>query len=413
VEPPEPPDPVEGSDLSSGTFAMTISSLSRTERTADLRRIFKARRDLNHSELDSHVDMCVAGANTRVTDYTDTKVSVSTFSDSYEAIKDVPIATVATAWDDPATGEVIVLYINEALYFGDKMSHTMLCLNQLQANGWKVQDVPKPFDAESAHAIIDPTGTFRMPLEMSGMISYLPMRRPTDKELKTCVSYDLTSDVPWEPYSPSFREWEQRTPVETASGAPEDSTNPASMEEALSSYVASIHMDVDLFDDGYLLEWLIDSVQLTDNNTQRMIASVRSVLDGSESPMEGAEGAEDRTEGADPEQEESAATRSATQPLISTEHLARKWQIGLNKAQATLLATMQTGLRMVINPLARRYTTMLPHLRYPVVKKTLYLDTMFAKMAKSLRQHTCAQVFTDGVGFTHAYPMKKKSEAGD
>jgi hypothetical protein len=92
---------------------MTISSLSRTERTADLRRIFKARRDLNQSELDSHADTCVAGANTRVTEYTDTKVSVSPFSDSYEAIKDVPIATVATAWDDPATGEVIVLYINE------------------------------------------------------------------------------------------------------------------------------------------------------------------------------------------------------------------------------------------------------------------------------------------------------------
>jgi hypothetical protein len=43
----------------------------------------------------------------------------------------------------------------------------------------------------------------------------------------------------------------------------------------------------------------------------------------------------------------------------------------------------------------------------------LYSDIMFAQKTKSLRQHTCAQVFTDGVGFTHAYPMKKKSEAGD
>jgi hypothetical protein len=183
---------------------MTISSLLRTERTANLRRIFKAWRDLNQSELDSHADTCVAGTNTRVTDYTDTKVSVSPFSDSYEAIKDVPIVTVATAWDDPATGEVTVLYIHKALYFRDKMSHTLLCPNQLRANRWEVQDVPKQFDAESAHAIIDPTGTFRMPLEMSGMISYLPTRRPTDEELETCVSYDLTSDVPWEPYSPSF-----------------------------------------------------------------------------------------------------------------------------------------------------------------------------------------------------------------
>jgi hypothetical protein len=60
---------------------------------------------------------------------------------------------------------------------------------------------------------------------------------------------------------------------------------------------------------------------------------------------------------------------------------------------------------MVINPL--------PHLRYPVVKKTLYSDTMFAKKTKSLRQHTCVQVFTDSIGFTHAFPMKKKSGAGD
>jgi hypothetical protein len=45
-------------------------------------------------------------------------------------------------------------------------------------------------------------------------------------------------------------------------------------------YVAPSHLDVDPFDDGYLLEWLIDSVRLTDNNTQQMIASIQSVLDG-------------------------------------------------------------------------------------------------------------------------------------
>jgi hypothetical protein len=142
---------------------------------------------------------------------------------------------------------------------------------------------------------------------------------------------------------------------------------------------------MDPFDDSYLLERFIDSVRLTDDNTQRMIASVQSVLnDGSESPTEGAEGAGNRAEGADLSREESAATRSATQPLISTESLAKKWQIGLNKAQATLWATTQTGLRTVINPLMCRYTTRLPHLWYPVVKKTLYSDTMFARKNKSL-----------------------------
>jgi hypothetical protein len=98
------------------------------------------------------------------------------------------------------------------------------------------------------------------------------------------------------------------------------------------------------------------------------------------------------------------ATRSATQPLVTTESLAQKWQIRINKAQVTLRATTQTGLRMVINLLAHRYTTRLAHLWYPVVKKTLYSDTMFARKTKSLQQHMCMQVFTDGIGFTHAYP---------
>jgi hypothetical protein len=80
-----------------------------------------------------------------------------------------------------------------------------------------------------------------------------------------------------------------------------------------------------------LLEWLIDSIWLMDDNMQWMIASVQSVLDGSESPMEGAEGAGTHTEGEESVWEESAATSSASQPLISTESLAQKWQIGHDK----------------------------------------------------------------------------------
>jgi hypothetical protein len=160
---------------------------------------------------------------------------------------------------------------------------------------------------------------------------------------------------------------------------------------------------VDPFDDGYLLEWLIDSVRLMDDNTQRMISFVRTVLDGSESPMGGAEGAEDRAEGADPGREESAATRSATQPLISTESLAKKWQIGLDKAQATLRATMQTGLRMVINFGAS------------VHDKATTSSVSSCEEDALFGHYVCkeGQVFTDGISFTHAYPMKRKSEAWD
>jgi hypothetical protein len=113
-------------DPASGPFAMTISSLLRTERTADLRPIFMVRRDLNQLELDSHTDTCVAGANTRVTDYTNTKVSVSPFLDSYEAIKDVPIATVATAWDDPDRRSECSLHSRGPLFRGQYVPHSAL-----------------------------------------------------------------------------------------------------------------------------------------------------------------------------------------------------------------------------------------------------------------------------------------------
>jgi hypothetical protein len=47
----------------------------------------------------------------------------------------------------------------------------------------------------------------------------------------------------------------------TAVATAVDSTDSASTEEAKPLYVAADHMDVDLFDDGYLLERLIDLAQ--------------------------------------------------------------------------------------------------------------------------------------------------------
>jgi hypothetical protein len=73
----------------------------------------------------------VAGANTIPLWYSDHKVNVSPFIGEYSPINDIPIASVAAAWDDPSTGRTIILVINEALYFGDRMEYSLLCPNQL------------------------------------------------------------------------------------------------------------------------------------------------------------------------------------------------------------------------------------------------------------------------------------------
>jgi hypothetical protein len=157
-----------------------------------------------------------------------------------------------------------------------------------------------------------------------------------------------------------------------AATAATDSTSP---EEAVPLYM-------DYFEDMNLSERLIGSIQL-------LFVIKRLTNSDSETCTESTEGGE---------WEESAATRSTTQALVIMESLAQKWHIRLDKAHAMLRASTQTGLQMVVNPLACQYTTRLLHMWYTVVIKTFHSDTMLAKMARSLQQHTRAQVITDGVG---------------
>ena len=68
--------------------------------------------DDNRTELDSHADTCVAGSNTVPLWFSDDKVSVSPFIGEYTPLQDIPIASVATAWDSPVDGSTILLIIN-------------------------------------------------------------------------------------------------------------------------------------------------------------------------------------------------------------------------------------------------------------------------------------------------------------
>ena len=135
----------------------------------DLSKVHHPVMDSNRTELDSHADTCVAGANTIPLWFTDETVSVAPFIGEYSPLKDVPIASVAIAWDSPEDGRTLLLIINEALYFGDRMPHTLLCPNQLHFNGVNVYDTLKAFDPTSPHAIIIPWQA-ELPLQLSGVV---------------------------------------------------------------------------------------------------------------------------------------------------------------------------------------------------------------------------------------------------
>jgi hypothetical protein len=83
-------------------------------------------------ELNSHADTVVAGRNMVLLEASGETVQVSPYSPEYQPLSDIPIATCATAYDNPETGEVILLIFGQALYFGDRLATSLLSPNQIR-----------------------------------------------------------------------------------------------------------------------------------------------------------------------------------------------------------------------------------------------------------------------------------------
>ena len=67
-----------------------------------------------------------------------------------EAVKDVPVATVATGYVTPF-GDTVILIMHEALFFGESLQHTLINPNQIRHFGVPVND--NPFDTGSPFGI--------------------------------------------------------------------------------------------------------------------------------------------------------------------------------------------------------------------------------------------------------------------
>ena len=62
------------------------------------------------------------------------------YDKSIELVQNVPKVTGATAYDDPTTGKVIILFINEGLYYGEKLDHTLINPDEVREYGIPVWD---------------------------------------------------------------------------------------------------------------------------------------------------------------------------------------------------------------------------------------------------------------------------------
>jgi hypothetical protein len=136
--------------------------------------------------------------------------TVSGFHGDLGAVNDVPITDCCTAINLPDLQETLIVVCNEALYFGKGLEDSLISPNQLRANGVIVDTCPKQFSGwKSMHGIYVPDADIFIPFQIHSCISYFASCLPTDEELTTCRRITFTSELKWDPYSPTFAQEEE------------------------------------------------------------------------------------------------------------------------------------------------------------------------------------------------------------
>jgi hypothetical protein len=90
---------------------------------------------------------------------------------------------VATAYDCPNTGATFVLITNEALYFGDYLSFSLISPNQLRDNDIHVDERHRQHAPDSIFGILIPSEPLRIPFTLEGVIAEFDLRLTTSTEL--------------------------------------------------------------------------------------------------------------------------------------------------------------------------------------------------------------------------------------
>ena len=86
--------------------------------------------DEGQMELDTHADTGCASNHVRIIEFTGKSCTVSGFSTQLPSMPDIPIINGAVAYDHPDSGEVFIIQLNQFLYLGDKVEHTLIFPNQ-------------------------------------------------------------------------------------------------------------------------------------------------------------------------------------------------------------------------------------------------------------------------------------------
>ena len=149
------------------------------------------------NELDIRADTICCGDSFRLLATTGQTCEVSGFPKDMKGILDIEVTTCATAWTCPKTGVTYILIINEGLYFGSQLDHSLINPNQIRSYGTPVWD--NPFDSKRSLGI--ECDKVFIPFLTSGATVFFESHVPTDDELEQCPHIVLTSTREWDPHN--------------------------------------------------------------------------------------------------------------------------------------------------------------------------------------------------------------------
>jgi hypothetical protein len=309
-------------------------------------------------ELDSHADTCLFGRDALLLYQTDESVEVSGFHLSLQKLTNIPIASVAVAYDDPVTCETWMLEFHQVLYSKD-LPNGLLCPNQMPDNGITVNDVPRQFATDkrspTTHALM--VGELIIPLEMVGIWSAFEFRTPTMDEWRSSVNkIEVTSPtVRWDPHSGYFASREREY-------------------EPLPTYV--------------------------DRFAKRKVNSLSANVSWED--YERINKARKREAG--------ATATGKRRGIVGAKQLAEKWGVPLDMAERTVEITTQRGVRDFTNVTGtKRLRSLDRQFKYRHIDCTMFADTVQGP-CRSINGNLHATVFSTSFGWVMAHGIKSTSE---
>jgi hypothetical protein len=158
----------------------------------------------------------VVGKNSLIIHDFERPVTVTGF-DKKVAATEARTVTAVVAYDDPISGQTILLIVHQAIYI-PTMDQNLLCPMQMRLNDVKVSAVPKFLTtrpSDQTHALtfneMDTQEPYTIPLSLQGVTSYFPTRKPSaaEYESESNMKFELTFETPeWDPHSTHFAEQE-------------------------------------------------------------------------------------------------------------------------------------------------------------------------------------------------------------